>query len=157
MQRIIQAFRLNPKYRLSSLKTQRFKGQACGIRTRYAEPNGPSRCSNQEPRTSNLTHVDFTITGDELWGRMNRAVEKIQKRLERTVATLASADIPFAVIGGLAVRAWVAQADEAAVRTTRDVDILINRGDLPRAIVAMENAEFVYKGRKGNSRVYGRA
>ena len=97
----------------------------------------------------NLTHVDFTITGDELWGRMNRAVEKIQKRLERTVATLASADIPFAVIGGLAVRAWVAQADEAAVRTTRDVDIMINRLDLPRAIVAMENAGFVYRVGKG--------
>jgi len=80
---------------------------------------------------------------------MNRAVEKIQKRLERTVATLASADIPFAVIGGLAVRAWVAQADEAAVRTTRDVDIMINRLDLPRAIVAMENAGFVYRVGKG--------
>ena len=80
---------------------------------------------------------------------MNRAVGKIQKRLERTVATLASADIPFAVIGGLAVRAWVAQADEAAVRTTRDVDIMINRLDLPRAIVAMENAGFVYRVGKG--------
>jgi len=80
---------------------------------------------------------------------MNRAVEKIQKRLERTVATLASADIPFAVIGGLAVRAWVAQADEAAVRTTRDVDIMINRLDLPRVIVAMENAGFVYRVGKG--------
>lgn len=96
-----------------------------------------------------MTHIDFTITGDELWGRMNRAVEKIQKRLERTVATLVSADIPFAVIGGHAVRAWVAQADEAAVRTTRDVDIMINRVDLPRAIVAMENAGFVYRVGKG--------
>ncbi len=93
--------------------------------------------------------VSFHITGDELWKRMNRAVEKIQERLEKTVATLTAAEIPYAVIGGHAVRAWVAQADEAAVRTTRDVDILLVREDLARAIVAMENAGFVYRIGKG--------
>ena len=39
--------------------------------------------------------------------------------------------------------------DEAAVRTTRDVDILLVREDLPRAIVAMENAGFIYRAGKG--------
>ncbi len=89
--------------------------------------------------------VHIHITGDELWKRMNRAVEKIQERLEKTAATLEAAQIPYAIIGGNAVRAWVAQADEAAVRTTRDVDILLNREDLPRAIVAMEKVGFVYR------------
>ena len=89
--------------------------------------------------------VSIRITGDELWKRMNRAVEKIQERLEKTAATLEAAQIPYAVIGGNAVRAWVAQADEAAVRTTKDVDILLVRQDLPRAIIAMENAGFVYR------------
>lgn len=56
--------------------------------------------------------VSFHITGDELWKRMNRAVEKIQERLEKTVATLTAAQIPYAVIGDHAVRAWVAQADD---------------------------------------------
>ena len=93
--------------------------------------------------------VSFHIAGDELWKRMNRAVEKIQERLEKTAATLTAAQIPYAVIGGHAVRAWVAQADEAAVRTTRDVDILLVREDLARAIVAMENAGFVYRVEKG--------
>ena len=93
--------------------------------------------------------VSFHIAGDELWKRMNRAVEKIQERLEKTAATLTAAQIPYAVIGGHAVRAWVAQADEAAVRTTRDVDILLVREDLARAIVAMENAGFVYSVEKG--------
>ena len=93
--------------------------------------------------------VSFHIAGDELWKRMNRAVEKIQERLEKTAATLTAAQIPYAVIGGHAVRAWVAQADEAAVRTTRDVDILLVREDLARAIVAMENAGFVYRVGKG--------
>jgi hypothetical protein len=64
----------------------------------------------------------FHLTGDALWQRMERAVEKVQHRLTRTVVALESAGIPYAIIGGHAVRAWVAQADEAAVRTTRDVE-----------------------------------
>ena len=93
--------------------------------------------------------VRINVTGDELWKRMNRAVEKIQERLEKTAATLEAAQIPYAVIGGNAVRAWVAQVDEAAVRTTRDVDILLNRQDLPQAIVAMEKVGFIYRIGKG--------
>ena len=89
--------------------------------------------------------TSFHITGEALWQRMDRAVQRIQERLERTVAALETARIPYAIIGGHAVRAWVAQADEAAVRTTRDVDILLNRGDLPTAIAAMQKAGFVYR------------
>lgn len=96
------------------------------------------------PRDAN-GDVAFHLTGQPLWDRMNRAVEKIQQRLERTVAVLQRADIPFAIVGGNAVRAWVAQADEAAVRTTRDVDILINRSDLPAVIAAMEAAGFCHR------------
>ena len=87
----------------------------------------------------------FTITGDALWERMDRAEAKVRQRLERTVQALEGAGIPYAIIGGSAVRAWVAQADEAAVRTTRDVDILLRRSDLPSAIDAMQRAGFVYR------------
>lgn len=76
---------------------------------------------------------------------MDRAVEKIQERLEKTARTLEQAGIAYAIIGGNAVRAWVAQADEAAVRTTRDVDILLRRSDWPAAIVAMEAVGFVHR------------
>jgi hypothetical protein len=89
--------------------------------------------------------TSFHLTGEALWKRMERAVEKVQERLERTTATLEKAGIPYAIIGGNAVRAWVAQADEAAVRTTRDVDILLRRADWPAAIEAMEAAGFVYR------------
>ena len=89
--------------------------------------------------------VEFHLTGQALWDRMNRAVEKVQQRLEKTARTLEAAGIPYAIIGGNAVRAWVAQADEAAVRTTRDVDILLRREDLPAAIAAMEAAGFVFR------------
>src|SRR5947207_9521821 len=89
--------------------------------------------------------TSFHLTGDALWQRMERAVQKVQERLERTVTTLEQAGIPYAIIGGNAVRAWVAQADEAAVRTTRDVDILLRRADFPAAIAALEAAGFVYR------------
>ena len=89
--------------------------------------------------------VSFHLTGDALWQRMERAVQKVRERLERTAATLEQAGIPYAIIGGNAVRAWVAQADEAAVRTTRDVDILLRRSDWPAAVAAMEAAGFVHR------------
>src|SRR3954453_573264 len=87
----------------------------------------------------------FRITGQALWDRMERAVEKVQQRLERTATTLEQAGIPYAIIGGNAVRAWVAQVDEAAVRTTRDVDVLLRRSDWAAAVAAMERAGFKYR------------
>ena len=89
--------------------------------------------------------AQFHLTGEALWKRMERAVEKVRERLERTAKTLEQAGIPYAIIGGNAVRAWVAQADEAAVRTTRDVDILLRRADWPAAVAAMEAAGFIYR------------
>ena len=89
--------------------------------------------------------IPFHLTGDALWQRMERAVQKVQERLERAAKTLEQAGIPYAIIDGNAVRAWVAQADEAAVRTTRDVDILLRRSDWPKAVAAMEAAGFVYR------------
>lgn len=91
----------------------------------------------------------FHLTGQALWDRMERAVEKIQQRLERTATVLEQAGIPYAVIGGYAVRAWVAQADEAAVRTTRDVDILLRRTDWPAALAAMKAAGFEHRHLRG--------
>lgn len=91
------------------------------------------------------------ITGEALWARMERAVEKVQQRLVRAVAVLEQAKIPYAVVGGNAVRIWVAQVDEAALRTTRDVDILLRRTDLKEARDAMELAGFTFKQSAGLS------
>lgn len=85
------------------------------------------------------------VYGDISWERMIGAVEKVRERLERTAQTLNKAGIPYAVAGGNAVAAWVSRIDEAAVRTTRDVDILLRRDDLSDAILAMEEAGFVYR------------
>ena len=73
------------------------------------------------------------------------AVEKVRERLRRAVAALEAARVPYAVVGGNAVAAWVSRVDEAAVRNTQDVDILLRRVDLPAAIEALARAGFVYR------------
>lgn len=83
--------------------------------------------------------------GDVSWDRMVTAVEKVRERLHRAANTLEAAGIPYAIAGGNAVAAWVSRVDEAAVRNTQDVDILIRRSDLPAVKIAMEAAGFVYK------------
>jgi hypothetical protein len=74
---------------------------------------------------------------------MIRAVEKVRERLLRASSALEKAGIPYAVVGGNAVASWVSTVDEAAVRNTRDVDILLRRGDLDAATVALAQAGFI--------------
>lgn len=76
--------------------------------------------------------------------RMARAVEKVQERLHRAAKALEAGNVPYAVIGGNCVAAWVAKIDEGAVRTTRDVDILIRREDLDAAKAAMDAIGYDY-------------
>jgi len=83
------------------------------------------------------------------WERMIGAVEKVRERLRRAVAALNAADVPYALVGGNAVAAWVSRVDEAAVRNTQDVDILLRRSDLPSAIAALAQAGFVHRHAKG--------
>jgi hypothetical protein len=86
-----------------------------------------------------------TAYGDVSWERMERAVEKIRSRLLRAASALQQAGVPYAVVGGNAVAAWVSRVDEAAVRNTQDVDILIRRENLAAAVEAMSKAGFVYR------------
>jgi hypothetical protein len=76
---------------------------------------------------------------------MVRAVEKVRQRLLRAAAALDAGGVPYAVAGGNAVAAWVSRVDEAAVRNTQDVDIVLRRVDLPAAIAAMTQAGFVHR------------
>src|SRR5436190_18950691 len=78
------------------------------------------------------------------WQRMIRAVEKVRDRLLRAVRALETVKVLYAVAGGNAVAAWVSCVDEAAVRNTPEVDILLRRADLEAARRALEAAGFVY-------------
>lgn len=89
--------------------------------------------------------IEIKYTGDALWERIERAVEKVKDRLRRVTSALNDAQIPYAVIGGNAVQLWVAQVDESAVRNTRDVDIVLNREDMDAAKVALAPAGFIFQ------------
>lgn len=79
------------------------------------------------------------------WQRMSNAVDHVRRRLLKASLILSEAGVPYAVVGGNAVAAWVARVDEAAVRNTRDVDLLLRREDLPAAIAAFEQAGFTHR------------
>ena len=81
--------------------------------------------------------------------RMVRAVEKVRERLLRAAKSLEKAGIAYAVVGGNGVAAWVARVDEAAVRNTQDVDILIRRADVDAATTAPSHVGFVRRHVRG--------
>lgn len=85
------------------------------------------------------------ILGEFSWERMIRAVENVRDRLFRATAALEKGGVPYAVVGGNAVAAWVSKVDQAAVRNTQDVDLLLRREDLPRATAALAEVGFVHR------------
>ena len=72
------------------------------------------------------------------------ALEDVAQRLGRICKALDAASVPFALVGGQAVALWVATRDPAAVRTTKDIDLLLCREDLPRARAAADAAGMDY-------------
>lgn len=78
-----------------------------------------------------------------MFERMATAVERVTERLQRATSALNAAGVPYAIVGGNAVAAWVSTIDPAAVRTTQDVDILLRASDLDAAEHALAQAGFV--------------
>jgi hypothetical protein len=102
-----------------------------------AEPEIPCRSDGAAMATHGIS--------DLAWERMVTAVEKVRDRLRRAAEALERANISYAIVGGNAVAAWVAEVDEAAVRNTQDVDIMLRRDDLDRAKDALAQAGFTYR------------
>ncbi len=65
------------------------------------------------------------------------AVDRVERLLRRTSEALNTSGVDYAIIGGNAVAAWVSTVDEGAVRTTKDVDVLIRRSQLDRTAEAL--------------------
>jgi hypothetical protein len=78
------------------------------------------------------------------WEKYRMALDDVTARLERITLALEQAQIPYALVGGQAVAIWVATRDPAAVRTTKDVDILLKRQDLAPARAAALAAGMEY-------------
>jgi hypothetical protein len=87
----------------------------------------------------------MSVTALQAWDLVAMENEKVRDRLLRSTSILADAGIPYCVIGGNAVQVHVGRIDPAAVRNTRDVDILLRREDFERAKVAMEAGGFIYR------------
>lgn len=90
---------------------------------------------------SRTTVVSFD---ESVLERMVIAVEQVRDRLRRSTAALEKASVPYAVIGGNAVAAWVSKVDPAAARNTVDVDLLVRRENFEAAKLALESAGFEY-------------
>ncbi len=99
--------------------------------------------SNARSISSKELDAAVALHQHDLLDRMMNAVLKVRERLERTSRCLAKANVPYAIIGGNAVAAWVATVDPGAVRNTRDVDILLRRTDFAMAVDAMATEGFV--------------
>ena len=69
-----------------------------------------------DPTLETPTVVSF---GADVLDRMVLAVELVKQRLQRSTAALEASEIPYAVIGGNAVAAWVSQIDPAAAQHGR--------------------------------------
>ncbi len=88
------------------------------------------------------TNLDAQPSG--MWERHIMALDDVTEILRRITGVLNEASVPYALIGGQAVALWVATKDPAAVRTTKDVDLLLNRDDLPRARAAALSIDMDY-------------
>lgn len=76
---------------------------------------------------------------------MSEGIEKVKARLRRATALLDAAGLPYAVIGGNAVAAWVSRVDDSVVRNTRDVDLLVRRSDMDAIVTAMADGGFIHR------------
>jgi hypothetical protein len=79
-----------------------------------------------------------------IWEKYLMAMDDVTRRLERISKAFTDNGIPFALVGGQAVALWVASKDPSAVRTTKDVDILLRRNDLARARAAALSVDLDY-------------
>jgi hypothetical protein len=87
---------------------------------------------------------------------MFRALELVEERCNRIVNALAAARIPYAIIGGQAVKYWVESVDEGAGRNTPNTDALIRRADVARAISALCDARFDCREEQGHIKLKDR-
>ena len=97
----------------------------------------------------NRMNLALTIVGDQLWKRIGESMDRVELRLRKAIEILEATGIPFAIVGGNAVRIWVAQVDPGAVRATNDVDVLIRPENLEQVKKAMAENGYHYRNAAG--------
>jgi len=74
----------------------------------------------------------------------DRHVRQLFDTIDRVARALARAGIEYRVVGGVAVFLHVHERGPLAARSTRDVDVAVNRQNLERIIDAVRPAGFQY-------------
>ena len=84
------------------------------------------------------------VSANILWERHVMALEEVTQRMNRITAAFDSHQVPYALIGGQAVAVWVASKEPGLVRTTKDVDLLLDRRNLEQAKQAAGTVDMEY-------------
>ena len=90
------------------------------------------------------TSADPAPAAPGIWERYVLALDEVTDRMQRISKALKGANVRYVLVGGQAVALWVATKDPATVRTTKDVNILLRREDLPQARAAATTAALDY-------------
>jgi hypothetical protein len=89
--------------------------------------------------------MSITTLRPDTWERVQMAIDAVKDRLTRITRLLDDHGIPYAVVGGNAVAAYMSQVNPIAVRATKDVDLMIRRMDLPQIVAAAKLSGFSHK------------
>ncbi|MDX1944907.1 MAG: nucleotidyltransferase family protein [Pirellulaceae bacterium] len=80
----------------------------------------------------------------DIYAQYEAVMAAQERRLVAITSALARAQVPYALVGGQAVIQWISTIDPDATRTTKDIDILLDRVDFPRAQRAASEAGFEF-------------
>lgn len=77
--------------------------------------------------------------------RAEEYMRNLRAKAVRVSHALSAANIPHAIVGGMAVLGHVFRVNPAAIRNTRDLDMLLNRADLDKAATVFKTLGFSYR------------
>jgi hypothetical protein len=80
-----------------------------------------------------------------LFQAYNNHLEQLTEVAERVCRAFTEAGISYRVVGGLAVLFYVRLRDPLLARLTKDVDLAVDRADLPRIVEAVRATDLVYR------------
>jgi hypothetical protein len=75
----------------------------------------------------------------------DRHLQRLFETIDRLARALGRAGVEYRIVGGVAVFLHVHERDPLAARSTRDVDVAVNRRDLAAIIEAVRPAGFEYR------------
>ncbi len=89
--------------------------------------------------------MTVAVLHDFSWQRMINAVEAVDRRQTHCVEAFQRNGIAYAIVGGRAAMAWVDSIEPSAIRTTPNVDLLVERSDLDQIIELICGGGWAYE------------